>query len=826
MAPRKILAGWALRMARRLAFIAWALLASATTPQPCQGQQSPDPLEVLEQLNATTFDASQILVIRNAHLTRSRMSLYLNRGFIAFLKPVMGQITGAVFWGDGEVLMIPPDRAEKRNLAQFAHAPVLEEEIDSAYLRFTDQTAQELQAASHKPEPDDPEQPDPFASQWVAVTEPPNLETSVRILKDLIGDRSRPYFFARVKGESLGVFDIVDDERQTEPFSIHASRKVGSRVFDDVWCSFPAQDSQDDAPSPPPNRARALAYTLDVRIRPDHSLEGTAEIRLESRSVEDRVITFALSRWLDVTDVEDENGMPIPVIGGEPQSGTRGEPRAYDHVDVVLPHSYPPGERFRLIWHYHGDVIVDEGNGVLYVGARGSWYPHINIGLPSQYTLTFHYPRKLVLVATGDRLEEKASEEWTESRWRSDGVFRVSGFNLGPYTSIERHAGKTDVVVYATSQAESSLTKRPEPADSAPVINPGGRLKMIPPSTSNPSPPAPSESLGRVADIASQAVQYYSSLFGPYPYPRLAISQAPGSFGQGWPELVYLPTLSFLPMSERWELGVTKGGVDPLGPLVIAHEIAHQWWGNLLGWRTYHDQWLSEGLASYAAALFVAQGNNGRRHFDNLMHLYKQDLLAKTSEGVTVESGGPIWLGYRLSSSLDPEGYTNIIYKKSCWVLHMLRQLMTDPGSGSDERFFHMLRDFIHHYEGQTVSTEDFIQLAEKYMTPQSDLDHNHRLAWFFNEWVYDTGIPVYILKTDVRTLANGRYLVQGNIEQSGVPEEFEMPVRVMAVYLGEKRVAPGQVVVSSDRGSFKFTAPGKPLRVMIDEENLLAVVH
>ena len=108
-----------------------------------------------------------------------------------------------------------------------------------------------------------------------------------------------------------------------------------------------------------------------------------------------------------------------------------------------------------MIFKYHGNVIADVGNGVLYVGARGTWYPNIDLGLPSQYDMTFHYPRKLVLVATGARVEEKPSGEETESRWRSDGVFRVAGFNLGPYNSVERRAGKTIVTVYATKEAES-----------------------------------------------------------------------------------------------------------------------------------------------------------------------------------------------------------------------------------------------------------------------------------------------------------------------------------------------------------------------------------
>jgi hypothetical protein len=813
-------------MTRRFALPAFWLLACSLHAAPSAAQQPPEPLELLKQLERVTLDRTQVYVIRDAHITRARMNLYLNRGFIAFMTPVQGKVTGAVFWGEGEVLMIPPDRAEKRNLAQFTRAPILEEKVDSVYMRFTDQTAQELLAASRQPDPDDPEQPGPLVERWAAVAQALDFETSARILTDLLGDRSHPYFYARVKGEGLGVFEIVDDERLAEPFSISSLRKVGAQAFTDIWSSFPTHSSQADPAASLDVTARALAYTLDVRIHPDHRLEGRAEIQLESRSARDRVISFGLSRWLAVTGVEDDRGRSITVIGGQTPAGDPAQARAYNHIEVVLPHPYPAGDRFRLVFRYHGNVIADVGNGVLYVGARGSWYPNIDIGLPSQYDMTFHYPRKLVLVATGARVEEKTSEDWSESRWRSDGVFRVAGFNLGPYTLVERSVGKTRVTVYATREAESSLEKRHDAEPAVPLGIAGPRRTVIDPAHVEPLPLTPSALLGNVADIASQAVQYYASLFGPYPYPRLAISQIPGNFGQGWPELVYLPTLSFLSKTERSELGMNKGGGDPLGPVIIAHEIAHQWWGNLLGWQTYRDQWLSEGLASYAAALFLAQGKDGSRQFRDLLHLYKDDLLAKTSEGATVESGGPIWLGKRLSSSLDPEGYSNIVYKKACWVLHMLRGLMTDPKTGSDARFFHMLRDFVTHYQGQSVCTEDFIHHAEKYMTAESDLEHNHKLDWFFNEWVYDTGIPAYTLKTEVRALATGQYVVQGAITQSDVPEDFEMPLRVVALYARDKRITLGQVVVSAEGAHFKFTAPRKPLRVVIDEENLLAVVR
>jgi hypothetical protein len=111
-------------------------------------------------------------------------------------------------------------------------------------------------------------------------------------------------------------------------------------------------------------------------------------------------------------------------------------------------------------------------------------------------------------------------------------------------------------------------------------------------------------------------------------------------------------------------------------------------------------------------------------------------------------------------------------------------------------------------------------------MTPESDLEHDHKLDWFFNEWVYDTGIPEYTLQTEVRALATGQYVVEGSIAQTHVPEDFEMPVRLVALYAGNRRTTLGQVVVGTSGARFKFNLPRKPLRVVIDEENLLAVVH
>ena len=534
-------------------------------------------------------------------------------------------------------------------------------------------------------------------------------------------------------------------------------------------------------------------------------------------------------------------------------------------MEVALPSPRPVGEKYRLDFTYRGNVIGDVGNGVLFVGAHGSWYPNRGLAPQAQYDLTFHYPDRLSLVATGRLVTEDSSEGWKNSHWISGGAFPVAGFNLGTYDTATRKVGSTTLEVYAAHGAEASLEQRHaahEPPDHVVTQDFGGKVTVeVVPKVVQPLTPA--ALVDRVAQHAADTVRWFELLFGPFPYSRLAISQIPGDFGQGWPELVYLPTLSFLPSQTRSELGFNTKSEELQNRLFLAHEIAHQWWGNEVGWKTYHDQWLSEGFATYAAALDLAREKDGDRSFRALLQSYRDDLLAKNKDGKTVESGGPIWLGERLTTSLDPNGYNSIVYDKACWVLHMLRMMMRDsspegearsnssrlsrtsghrpsPASAAassnppaeesaetveaNEKFFKMLRGFVVAYRDQNPSTDDFARFAAKYMTPAMDLDHNGRLDWFFDDWVRGTGIPTYHIEVTVRAAAAKRFVVEGTIQPSNVRPEFEMLVPVVA-QSGKVKTLLGKVPVTDAGGHFKFVTSSKPSHVTIDDEQVLAVV-
>jgi hypothetical protein len=800
-----------------LAGAAFSRLAAAESP-------SADPGALLQKLNALTVDSSRVYFIRDVRITRDRATIYFNRGFVGLLAPVQGEVTGAVFSGDGEILLMPPGVAEGESLARFTGSAVLEEKFASAYIRFTDGTARELLSKAQPPDPESAEQPAELLPAWNEVADRLNSGYSLRVLEDLLSDRRPEYFSAQIEGMKFGAFSFSLDERRPEASLVVALPPgKGGGGPADVWCSFPDQSQSASAWQPD---FSVLSYRIDTRINPDRSMEGRAELDLESRAPE-RFLAFELSGRLEVASVRDESGAAVPEFQGALAQDPKPHERS-DWVAVILAKPHPRGERFKLTFNYHGNVIADVGNSVLYVGAHSDWYPNTGPSPAASYDLTFESPDNLTLVATGRLVDESSADGVHHSHWASDGIFPMAGFNLGPYDLRTRDIGKVQVEVYATGEAEASLESRYLQAqlDAARDQAELNRRTLAPLPLDRLSPSA---LIDKVADSAAETVRYYETLFGPFPYPRLALAQVPGSFGQGWPELIYLPTFIFLPPMVRFQMSAKDRFADLEDRVAAAHEIAHQWWGNEVGWRSYHDQWLSEGFASYAAALSLTQEKDGDRLMRQLLRDYRRDLLAKNKEGDTVESEGPIWLGGRLSNSLDPGAYENIVYKKSCWVLQMLRMVLSDPQTGSDARFFQMLRDFVNEYRGKNPSTQDFVRHAEKYMMRDADLEHDRHLNWFFNEWVYSTGVPEYSVQSSTHRMSDGAWRVQGTITETGRNRDFEM---LVPVAISSRSASPHAksarvlVPVTGAGGRFHWTGTIKPDRVSIDQDAILAIVH
>ena len=775
-----------------------------------------DPRALYQTLNEVRPDAAHVYAVHEIHLRRDIVSFELTEGKLAFLQPPGGRIVGAVFSGRGHVFATPRDRGERRSLAQFVGVPILDKTFSRAYFRFTDDTAielqQELDASATAPE-SDPE----FAAGWATTVGALNPWHSLRTMFDWLATNPLPYFYAGVDSDSSGVFDILIDSRREEQVLFGQPRLLnGTRVYD-VWASFRAAD----APAKPIETFAPVDYRVESTIANDLSLEGKTTLHLKTLRAGERIVSVELSRNLAVEQIQSSSSQPLVYFQNEDLSRRDILRRGNDSLLIVLPAASNPGEDFRLQVSYHGSVISDAGNGVEFVGEHGTWYANAGGSHFVPFDLSFRWPKRFTLVATGTKIESHEDGDAKSGRWQSGVPFAVAGFNLGEYKMETTGNGAPRIQLYANQQLENAILERLHNNVNVapPILFPSASsdvTTLTPPAS--PSAPNPAEVLKHLGSEVFDSIQYFENLNGPFPFDHLDISQIPGSFGQGWPELVYLSTLAFLPPEAQARAGIGEIAQAQARELMPFHEVAHQWWGNVVVSASYRDAWIEEGMANYLSILYSdSKKPNRHRMYGWLEHF--RDLLTAKAAGTseTVDEAGPLSLGFRLASSKTPGAYESVVYGKGTWVIHMLHELMRDPGAKDhDARFRDLLHSVLRENRFRAFSTEDFERAIEKRMTPAMDLEGTHKIDWFFAQWVRETGIPHY--KVEYQVKPHGQeFLVTGKLLQRNVADEFAVPVPIYAAHATGKSERLGVVVTTGPETRFHFVTGVRPARLLID---------
>ena len=717
--------------------------------------------EVLAPLSKIRLDKKQFYNIRDITIRRDALSIALNRGTIAFLEPVLGRVTGAVFIGSGEVVAIPPDAIEKQELYKFTGSPVLNEPFHAAMFRFTDNTYADImkQFSQHAEETVSDDDAAQFLPLDRTVTDRSGL-LNFRILADFLEPAGQELFWGEINGEKLGWFDVMYDQRLVEEVAVFKMHETGSSSTGDLWTSFNRRsEARNPEAAARENKARIdiLSVDIDAGISEETQLDAQATMRFKGLVDGARVLSFDLSRSLRVKSVSLDSGEAVPFY--QHPNITEQEIQRYgvNTFVVVLPRALRAGQEIILRFAYAGDALERTPNGVFYVGGRGLWYPNVGPQDTATFNLIFHYSTAYTLVATGSKVREWDEAGRRHAVWKSDGEFPIAGFNVGDFAIVADESAPVPLYTGVGATSETRVAAE-------------NLLKEV-----------------------RETMKYFSEMLGPYPYQRLTVSQFPVRFSQGWPTILNVPLDS------------------PSTEFVRASEIARQWLGNKVSWSSYHDQWILTGLASYAGAMYIEHKYPDTPRFREILNDARSYLTDRASDGKTNESAGPIWLGQRLASSLTPQGYSQTMFKKSMWVLHMLRMLMRDDGPNPDATFFEMTREFFQSYKGTVASTYDFKRVAEKYMTKAMDLRDDRKLDWFFDEWVFGTGFPAYRIDYKIASSQNG-FTIEGTIKQSDVSETFVMPISVYA-----DTDFLGRVVVGDEEGHFRFTVRKKPEQVLID---------
>ncbi|MFL6278941.1 MAG: M1 family aminopeptidase [Vicinamibacterales bacterium] len=649
---------------------------------------------------ATEYDISN-LVVRAPDLT---IEVPSGR---AFLASTTDGPTAMVILGRGRMKFSPPVPAERTQVRILSGHDELVEDIDLAFLRFApSQFVAVVDKNALKPRSVD------LSDAHAAVgvfndLAPRSLQVD---LSDISRDRwsLTPGFddvIAELRTKRFGTLTYARSHDEPEDINLF-DRKRRRNIS--IYTSaaklaqrgrFYSEDERLDYD--------VLAYDIDVQFTPDRSvIDGDARMKLKILSDGTSSLTLKLAETVAI------RGVYSPDFGRLLHLRVVGQ----SSIIVNLPEVLAAGTELWLDVRYGGPVAPQAfDREAIQIGQpptaqeqrieiplqprylysnRSYWYPQSTVTDYATATIRVTVPADYDAIATGQPVESPTLPPGggETPRRRKTYVFEssrpvrylaviVSHFNRLDNARVS--AGSSDVLVY--------LQGTPR----APV-----RVK---------------ETSERTAAILS----FYASLLGDAPYPSftLALAESDRPGGHSPPYFAVLNQL--MPASTIvWRNDPVS--FENFPAFFLAHELAHQWWGQAVGWKNYHEQWLSEAFAQYFAVLYAEKDREG-----GMSGILRQ--MRRTA--VDASPDGPIYLGYRLGHIQgDDRIFRAVVYNKGAMVLHMLRRLI------GEDAFFGGLRAFYQQWKFRKAGTDDFREVMER----ASGRD----LRRFFDTWIFGSAIP------------------------------------------------------------------------------------
>jgi hypothetical protein len=722
----------------------------------------------------TAFKVVESFSIRDFTITRDAATIELKSGEISIIESVKNRYHSALFTGTGTFRFRPPNAIERDQLHKFTGNRILEEPFQSMLLRFSDATGLDLKAQN----------PDPMTGRTPAgrtcapcrdirdkILKRYLRNVDSRILRDFHADKSG-YFAAYVLSKSKGEFLLEIDPEQEEQISItqHASMDIV-----DVWSSFSSTETKirDEISIP------YFEVELDIEKNGNVKAASTVEVLPLIDGI--RALPFNFSSLLKIEQILDEGGNEISYIYETAEDRIGEPPRKQDKLDVFFQSPLQRGKPVRLKFLYSSEHLVErEGNRNEYlVRDTTGWYPTYGFLNRSASKATYCHPAGLELFAVGKKSNQRTEGKKECSTWEQTHPVAFISFSLGEYKHKQ-------IAVEGLPSADIFSGKG----------HSGFRFG--------------GSGLDNVAADIVNSLNFFQTLYGPYPFDAILATEIPAAHGQGFPGFLHLSRQTF---EDAQLTGIDEG--------FRAHEVSHQWWGHVVGWKTYHDQWISEGFAEFSGAIYADAIQPKSGLLMKIVESWKDDVLNRGSVrrqryGAPKLPGrftmgteaGPIWLGLRLISSKSPADYHLLVYQKGAYVLHMLRMMMKDFQTNSDDRFFTMMKDFVRTHSWKNASTREFQEIAEKHF--------GSSLQWFFDQWVYGTHVPKYEFKWRIEQSPDNKFILVCDIRQKNVPDGFKMPVPVHLDF-GKDRFAVQRILVDVPVKTVRIPLPEKPRNVQFN---------
>ena len=748
--------------------------------------------------------------VTNLVLKRDAATFTLASGELYFLPPVDGRVTGAVFVGEGELSLTPPVEHERRSLALFTGEPTINEKFTRLALRFTDKSYEEVKASPQARMatggPQAARAREIYGDNLYLLRKQMRTNMELRALVDLYTPERPGFFVAFIGGRRFEKLVF-----QMDPLGIPevSPEEVLLASYGDsdggYWTAFHLTDEYKAGKGNSDEDHRIFDITHhDI----SGAIKGTQISASDTVSFRpliggSRVLPFDLYASLRVARVRDEQGRDLQFIQEKKE-------RDSDFA-LIWPEPLEAGKSYKVTIDYQGgEALRDAGGGNFFLVPRSSWYPNnggTQFGDRATFDVTFHYPKELTLVGTGAPDGVPAVESGRSvAKWSSGKTeLAVAGFNYGLFKRkmVKDEGSGYEIEFYANEHSPGPIGPGMRGGVDSDGSMSGGGGSM---STAGGA--------GRILPQTQNSMRIFDAFFGKLPYKRIAMTQQPAAnFGQAWPTLIYMPYTAFLDPTQRWLASDdVKYATNDFFKYVGPHEVAHQWWGHLVGWKSYRDQWMSEGFAEFSSSLYV-QATEGNDKFLDFWE-EQRELITKArpqTKDRRPYSVGPVTQGYRLNSGKTGGIARFMIYPKGAYILHMLRMMMYDRKT-VDERFAAMMKDFIKENYNKDVSTEDFKRAVERHMTREMNVLGDGKMDWFFNQWVYGTEMPSYRLDYSVSGNA-----ITGRVTQSGVSDNFHMIVPIYADF-GKGWVRLGAATMhgnqTTDLG--RLDLPQQPKRLAI----------
>ncbi len=725
-----------------------------------------DRLSSVDSLYRLALNPAKEYDARNLTVSSEDFDLTLAEGSVFVAEVDLG-VTALVLQGRGEMRFHPSPATEQGQVRIFCGAPVLTARFDAAYVRLNPADFATLVDSDHLTQRPAADPRDARRADEIFREEAPksylldlgDLSRDAWTLMPPSGDivaevRTRKYDTLTYAKSASEAEDItLFDRKHQRNISVYASKQKlerrGSRFYnEDDLADYDIQH-----------------YDVDLAYSPERQwMDARVRVRLKVRSAAFSTLTMRLADPLVIRSISSDQfgrlfGIRVRnqnmVVINLPATLTRDteltiafaysgrlEPQPADREAVTA--GQPPG-RGPL-----GDdmpTLTPEPN--LLYSNRALWYPQNSATDYATATMRITVPTAYDCVASGSLVpgapELMPARDTAPARklyvFDARQPLRYLAFVVSKFIRAE-----TATVGFDHASAQDGL-----PALSG-TVNHSLNLAV----EANPR----QVSHGR--DLAERAVdieQYYTLLIGDSPYPSFTIalveSDLPGGHSPGYFAALNqpLPTSPF-----TWRNDPTVFANYP--EFFAAHEIAHQWWGQAVGWRNYHEQWLSEGFAQYFAALY-ADHLRGDDAFGSIMRQMRKWAMADSDQG-------PVYLGYRLGHIRgDSRVFRALVYDKGAAVLHMLRRLV------GDEAFFRGLQRYYATSRFEKAGTDELRQAMEK--------ESGRPLDRFFDRWIYGATLP----KVRVGYRVEGSNVVL-RVEQLG-DDIFDLPLTLTLQYADRK---------------------------------------